>query len=54
MNTKPPGPHPAITGLLIWLADHGDEWSEEERERWIAAFLATVKVVYPAEAAPDA
>jgi hypothetical protein len=42
-------PHPALAGLLQVLPASNAHWSAQERDRWLKAFEATVKLLYPAE-----
>lgn len=42
-------PHPALGGLLQVLPDGANQWTEAERSRWLEAFQATIKVLYPTE-----
>lgn len=41
--------HPAINGFLQELPSKDERWTEGERERWINAFTAMVKALYPIE-----
>lgn len=41
--------HPAISGFLLELPSKGNRWTEGERQRWLDAFAAMVKALYPAE-----
>ncbi len=43
------GAHPALSGLLQVLPANDAPWSAQERDRWLEAFAATVRVLYPAE-----
>ena len=42
-------PNPALEGLLQVLPGRGDGWSEAERSRWLEAFEAIIKVLYPTQ-----
>ena len=42
--------HPAVQGFLRELPVEGRTWSEGERQRWMDAFIAIVKALYPSEA----
>lgn len=39
--------HPAISGFLLELPKSEEEWTDNERQRWIDAFVAMVKALYP-------
>lgn len=39
--------HPAISGFLQELPSKDKKWTEGERQRWIEAFTAIVKALYP-------
>jgi len=41
--------HPAINGFLQALPSKEQRWTESERERWINAFNAMIKALYPTE-----
>jgi hypothetical protein len=41
------GPHPALGGLLQVLPDGSKRWTDAERSRWLQAFEASVKLLYP-------
>lgn len=41
--------HPAVMGFLQALPPEGQQWSETQRERWIDAFTAMIKALYPSE-----
>jgi hypothetical protein len=41
--------HPAVRGFLQALPTAGQQWTESQRERWINAFVAMVKALYPSE-----
>jgi hypothetical protein len=41
--------HPAVRGFLQALPSEGQQWSETQRERWIDAFTAMIKALYPSE-----
>lgn len=41
------GTHPAIVGFLQELPVGEDLWTESEQQRWIEAFIAMVKALYP-------
>ena len=41
--------HPAISGFLLELPKAGERWTEGERQRWIDAFMALIKALYPTE-----
>ena len=41
--------HPAISGFLQELPSEGKRWTENQRQRWLDAFSAIVKALYPAE-----
>lgn len=45
----PEGIHPAISGFLLELPRSGEGWTEGERQRWIDAFTAMIKALYPTE-----
>jgi hypothetical protein len=42
-------PHPALSGLLQVLPADDARWSTQQRDRWLEAFSATIKVLYPVE-----
>ena len=44
------GVHPAISGFLQEL-DRNNQWTENEQKRWIDAFVAMVRALYPSS--PD-
>jgi hypothetical protein len=44
------GVHPAISGFLQEL-NRNSQWTENEQKRWIDAFVAMVKALYPSS--PD-
>lgn len=39
--------HPAISGFLLELPKSEDKWTDSERQRWIEAFAAMIKALYP-------
>ena len=41
--------HPAIVGLLRELPKPGSSWAPTAKERFKAAFAATLDVIYPTE-----
>ena len=41
--------HPAISGFLLELPSGEEKWAEGERQRWIDAFTAMIKALYPTE-----
>ena len=43
------GIHPAISGFLQELPFREKRWTEGERQRWIDAFVALIKALYPSE-----
>lgn len=45
----PKGIHLAISGFLLELPSKGGRWTEGERQRWIDAFTAMIKALYPIE-----
>jgi hypothetical protein len=46
-RTLPNGTHPAISGFLQELPSDEQPWTENERQRWLEAFIAMVKALYP-------
>ena len=43
------GIHPAISGFLQELPSREERWTEDERQRWLDAFTAMIKALYPSE-----
>lgn len=41
--------HPAISGFLQELPSEGQPWTENQRQRWLDAFTAMIKALYPTE-----
>lgn len=41
--------HPAISGFLMELPNRGEKWTQGERQRWIDAFTAMIKALYPTD-----
>jgi hypothetical protein len=41
--------HPAISGFLQELPENKQGWSVSEQQRWLEAFTAMIKAIYPAE-----
>ena len=41
--------HPALAGLLQVLPANDARWSVQERDRWLDAFQATVRLLYPTQ-----
>jgi hypothetical protein len=41
--------HPAIRGFLRELPENKNQWSMNEQQRWLDAFTAMVKAIYPAK-----
>jgi hypothetical protein len=43
------GIHPAISGFLQELPSEEQPWTENQRQRWLDAFTAMIKAIYPSE-----
>ena len=41
--------HPAVSGFLLELPSSEEKWTEGERQRWIDAFTAMIKALYPTD-----
>lgn len=41
--------HPAISGFLQELPSEEQPWAENQRQRWLDAFTAMIKALYPSE-----
>lgn len=46
---KLPGVHPAVIGLLRELPPPGKVWTTKQKNRFVAAFQATLDVIYPSD-----
>lgn len=44
-------PPKAIDALIAWLTENASTWNDDEAERWLKAFTATIDLVYPTRAA---
>ncbi len=41
--------HPAISGFLQELPSKGERWTTSDQQRWLDAFTAMIKALYPSE-----